>query len=389
MRILDVCAFYSPYGGGVKTYVRRKMELGAQLGHEIVILAPGEREEIIEERDGAILATIPAPLLPLDRRYRYFDDEPALHAALDRWRPDFVEASSPWRSASMVARWQGSAPRALVMHADPLAAYAYRWFGTIANRETIDKGFASFWQHLRRLDEGFDQVVTAGRDLAQRLTEGGLTKVVTIPMGVEPGYFSPALRDETLRAELLASCGLGPEATLLIGVGRLAAEKRWPMVIEAAEAAAGRHPMGLILIGTGTARSKVITAIGRNPHAQLFEPTSNREQLARVLASSDALVHGCEAETFCMVAAEARASGLPLIVPDQGGAADQFVEGQGMLYRAADPVSLRDGLTHFVETTPMFHRMRATADAPSTRTMDQHFEELFASYRAMAYSRAA
>ena len=64
MRILDVCAFYSPYGGGVKTYVRRKMELSAQLGHEIVILAPGEREEIVEERDGAILATIPAPLLP-------------------------------------------------------------------------------------------------------------------------------------------------------------------------------------------------------------------------------------------------------------------------------------------------------------------------------------
>ncbi|WP_084582843.1 glycosyltransferase [Sphingomonas azotifigens] len=389
MRILDVCAFYSPYGGGVKTYVRRKMELGAQLGHEIIILAPGEREEILEERDGAILATIPAPLLPLDRRYRYFDDEPALHAALDRWRPDFVEASSPWRSASMVARWQGSAPRALVMHADPLAAYAYRWFGTIANRETIDKGFSSFWQHLRRLDDGFDQVVTAGRDLARRLTDGGLTKVVTIPMGVEPGYFSPNLRDESLRAELLASCGLQPESTLLIGVGRLAAEKRWPMVIEAAEAAAGRHPMGLILIGTGTARSKVIAAIGRNPHAQLFEPTSNREQLARVLASSDALVHGCEAETFCMVAAEARASGLPLIVPDQGGAADQFVEGQGMLYRAADPVSLRDALTHFVETTPMFHRMRATADAPGTRTMDQHFEELFASYQAMAYSRAA
>jgi alpha-1,6-mannosyltransferase len=37
----------------------------------------------------------------------------------------------------------------------------------------------------------------------------------------------------------------------------------------------------------------------------------------------------------------------------------------------------------------MFHRMRAIADAPGTRTMDQHFEELFASYRAMAYSRAA
>ena len=36
------------------------------------------------------------------------------------------------------------------------------------------------------------------------------------------------------------------------------------------------------------------------------------------LASADALVHGCEAETFCLVAAEARASGTPMIVPDRG-----------------------------------------------------------------------
>ncbi|NWP89654.1 glycosyltransferase family 1 protein, partial [Escherichia coli] len=77
----------------------------------------------------------------LDRRYRYFDDEKALHRALDRWRPDFVEASSPWGSASMVARWDGAAPRALVMHADPLSAYAYRWFGQVASIETIDRGF--------------------------------------------------------------------------------------------------------------------------------------------------------------------------------------------------------------------------------------------------------
>jgi alpha-1,6-mannosyltransferase len=389
MRIVDVCAFYTPHGGGVKTYVRRKMARGPALGHEIIILAPGEREEIVEQSDGAVLATIPAPLLPLDRRYRYFDDESALHRALNRWQPDFVEASSPWRSAAMVARWQGPAPRSLVMHADPLAAYAYRWFGMIAPREAIDRGFSTFWQHLRRLDQSFDLVVTAGQGLAHRLSEGGLRNTVTIPMGVEPGHFSPGLRDEALRAALLASCGLGPDATLLIGVGRLAAEKRWPMVIEAAEAAAVRNPIGLIMLGDGTARSRVITAIGRNPHAQLFQPTRDRAQLAHVLASADALVHGCEAETFCMVAAEARASGLPLIVPDEGGAADQFVDGQGMLYRAADGGDLRDTLTHFVESDPSLHRLRATADAAATRTMDTHFEELFASYGAQRLARAA
>ena len=40
MRIVDVCAFYSPHGGGVKTYVQHKMLAGPRLGHEIIILVP-------------------------------------------------------------------------------------------------------------------------------------------------------------------------------------------------------------------------------------------------------------------------------------------------------------------------------------------------------------
>ena len=35
MRIVDVCAFYSPHGGGVKTYVEQKMAMGPQFGHDI------------------------------------------------------------------------------------------------------------------------------------------------------------------------------------------------------------------------------------------------------------------------------------------------------------------------------------------------------------------
>jgi alpha-1,6-mannosyltransferase len=43
MRIVDVCAFYTPAGGGVKTYVRHKMLAGPARGHEIVILAPAAK----------------------------------------------------------------------------------------------------------------------------------------------------------------------------------------------------------------------------------------------------------------------------------------------------------------------------------------------------------
>src|SRR3954471_1879208 len=231
MRIVDVCAFYTPAGGGVRTYVDAKLRAAARFGHEVVVIAPGERREVVQRGPGAILVTIPSPKLPVDRRYGYFNDEQALHRELDCWRPDHVEASSPWSSATMVGRWQGSASRSLVMHSDPLAAYAYRWFGRVASVPTIDRWFSRFWRHLRGLDHMFDLVVSANSDLTARLRGGGLTKTETLPMGVEAGLFSPAHRTEALRRSLLSSLGLEDSAILLLGIGRLSAEKRWDTVL--------------------------------------------------------------------------------------------------------------------------------------------------------------
>ncbi len=382
IRIVDVCAFYAAAGGGVKTYVERKLKAGRPGGQEIIIVAPGETDAVIREEPGGCIMTLASPRFPLDRRYRYFDDETALHRLLDRLSPDLVEASSPWGSASMVGRWRGAALRSLVMHADPLSAYAYRWFGGVASRDLIDRGFDWFWRRLRRLDSQFDLVVSASAGLSRRLGAGGLGKVVTIPMGVEPGIFSPFRRDEALRARLLARCGLEERSTLLVGIGRLAPEKRWPMVIEAVTAAGYDQPVGFLLFGDGRDRAKVVRAAANNPHVHLAAPITDRIELATILASADALVHGCEAETFCMVAAEARASGLPLIVPDEGGAADQFSQGQGGSYAARSPASLARTIGAFIASSPATHRARAVMAAPQVVDMDEHFDRLFATYTA-------
>lgn len=376
MRIVDVCAFYSPQGGGVKTYVEQKLRLGPELGHEIVILAPADRYEVIERGPLARIVTIPSPRFPLDRNYWYFDDEDALHDALDSLSPDFVEVSSPWRSPSIVGRWKGSVPRALFMHADPLSAYAYRWFEPMFSRETIDKRFAPFWQHLRRLSTEFDSVVCASSELRYRLEEGGLPHTALIPMGVEEGVFSPARRDLALRRQMLELCDLPEAAGLLLGVGRLSAEKRWPMVIDAVLAASAAAPLGLVLLGGGGQERKILKAIGGNPHIRLLKPERNRARFAALLASADALVHGCEAETFCLSAAEARASGVPVIVPDRGGAADHAADGAGIAYQATDPEDLAQAIL----------TMAATGwprTSSPVQTMRGHFAELFAHYEGL------
>ena len=385
MRIVDVCAFYSPSGGGVRTYVDAKLRSASRLGHEIVVLTPAENAEVVEVAPGALLAGIPAPTMPFDRRYRYFNDTVRLHRELDLWRPDHVECSSPWSSASAVARWRGSATRSLFMHSDPMAAYAYRWFGFL-NPAVVDGLFSRFWDHMRFLGRSFDAVVSPSRQLAERLRQRGLTNVWTVPLGVE-GSFSPARRDPELRRKLLAEMGLTPDAKLLLSVGRLAPEKR-PELIARAVADAGRsRNIGLVLVGEGPMRRKIEKVAAASGRIRLLGHISDRDLVARLMASADALVHACEAETFGLVLAEALASGTPVVVPDRGGAFEQLRPGCGQSYRAGDKAELTKALVQLVDAG----RCLCSADGrvPDPRLMEDHFRELFGLFGEFACAEAA
>ena len=383
MRIADVSAFYTPAGGGVRTYVEAKLKAAARFGHEMVMIVPGPVNETTRRGPGAYLVSVASPPMPLDRRYRYFDDERALHAVLDAWQPDHVEASSPWSSATMVGRWQGNASRSLMMHADPLAAHAYRWLGGLASTARIDAWFGWFWRHLRGLGQMFDTVVCANAQFADRLLEGGVANVETIRMGVEGGVFAPSLRSAALRSAALRSLGLDETATLLIGVGRFSAEKRWPMVLRAVAAAGRSHPLGILLVGDGRQRARLELLAGRLASCTIWPRIEDRNELACLMASADALVHGCEAETFCLVAAEARASGIPIIVPDRGAALDQLAGGGGTSYRAGSEQDLTQAIGAFIERGPQLQRAAATRSS-RVRTMDEHFAALFARYEQLA-----
>ena len=280
----------------------------------------------------------------------------------------------------MVARWRGDAVRALIMHADPLASYAYRWLHPMMSHATIDQVVRPWWDHIRQLNDGFDLVVCANESLTGRLVRGGINRAVTVPMGIEPGLFSPGRRDEALRAALLAQCGLAKDAHLLLSVGRMASEKRLPMIIDAVAAAGQTAPVGLVMIGDGPERTRVERHIRRNPHIRLLSPERDRSRMATLLASADALVHGCESETFGMVAAEARASGLPMIVPDSGGASAQLAPGAGTSYRAGDATALTAAIMRFAAADEggAAGQWRAAAIAASQHpiSMTDHFMAL-------------
>lgn len=379
MRIVDVCGFYTPHGGGIRTYVEQKLAMAERFGHDITILAPDAEYSRLEVSPSARIIGLPSPRFPLDRKYFAFTDAAPIHAELDRLEPDFVEASSPWRSASITMSWRPEVPKAFIMHSEPLSAHVYRWFERLASTDAVDRQFDWFWERLREFGRTFSAVICANSNLADRMSEGGVGNVFNVPMGVQPGIFGPEHRDEALRSELLAECALGPEATLLVTAGRLANEKRVPMLVEAAMRAGVERPVGLTIFGEGRAQGKIVRAIAGDPHIRLFKPVRDRARFAAILASADALLHGCEAETFGMTTAEARASGVPVIAPDRGGASD--FSDPPLQYSAADA----DDAVRAILALP--GRFAPYPPSDKVHSMEDHFAELFALYGRLSAER--
>jgi alpha-1,6-mannosyltransferase len=391
MRIVDVAEFYSPTGGGVRTYIDRKFEAAAQLGHEFFVIAPGP-EDRFEPRSSGGVIWVRSPRLPFDANYYMFWDAAPVHQQLDSLSPDLIEASSPWRGAWIVANWPGAAPRAMFMHADPVAIYPQRWLAPVASPERIDQMFEWFWDYLRKLTGRFGSVVAGGQWLAKRFEQHGVAAVAGIPLGVDRAAFSPRLRDERLRSDLLKACGRPDDAKLALAVGRFHPEKRWPMVIEATSRASADIPIGLVVVGDGIDRDRVLRAAAGKPHVHLIPPIRDRGLLATHLASADVLVHGCDSETFGLLPAEAMASGLPLVGPDRGGFADLAQPSCSEIYRSGDTDAAAAAIRRLFARDPGALKAAALEAAFKVRHDTDHFAELFDHYQSVAgvaRSRAA
>ena len=379
MKIVDVCGFYSETGGGVRSYVHHKLQAAARAGHQMTIIAPGATDRT-EALLGGTIIWLAGPPMPFDDNYRLFGDHRAVWRALDAEAPDVVEGSSPWKSGRLAAHWPGRAVRALIFHQDFVAGYPYTALSQVLSLRTIDALFGPYWRYVRRLSERFDVTVAGGEWLAERLAGFAVHNPVAVPFGIESGRFSPANRDVALRREMLAQCGASPDGRLLLAVGRFHPEKRHHTIIEAFTLARARRPdLGLVLVGDGMARASVERLAARAGHVYLAGSVSDRDRLATIYASADALVHGSAAETYGLVVAEAISSGLPVVTPDIGGAADLARHGVSRTYPTGDAKACAAAVLDLLATPDS-----TTAFSPPGSAED-HFLALFALYQRLLH----
>jgi alpha-1,6-mannosyltransferase len=388
MRVVDVNEFYSPTGGGVRTYIDRKMAIMADQGHELICIACAKEDRVEERAGGGKIIYLKGPGLPFDKNYGLFSRAEPIWRWLDELKPDVVETSSPWRPAWIVGKWQGTALKSFFMHNDNIAAYPMRWLEGVADPQVIEDHCAIYSRYMNRFLTLYDTVVTNGPALQKRLARRGVHIDTAMTLGIERSHFSPGLRDERLRAAMLAQLGLPPEGRLLLGMGRHHGEKRWPMVIDAVEVAGEKMPIGLMLLGTGPESKKIEARIAGNPHIKMFRPVYQRPELARIMASCDALIHGSEAEPFGLVPSEAMASGLPLIVPNSGGCAEVADPLTSETYAPRDAISAAAAISRLFAREPAILRKAAIVAAGRVRTDREHAIELIDYYQGLIDQRA-
>jgi alpha-1,6-mannosyltransferase len=383
MKIVDVAEFYSDTGGGVKTYINQKLKAAKRLGHDMVVIAPGT-ESGEEERFGGRVLWVKGPKLILDPNYVVLWRKKEVHRLLYREQPDVVEGSSVWTGGHFAGTWQGNAVKSLVFHQDPVAVYPQTFLNSLFSLKALDKMFGFAWSYIKRVSNMYDTTVVSGDWLNQRLQKYDIHNPTTIRFGINKSFFSPSRRDPALRKKLLTELGLGKDASLCISVSRFHPEKRVGTIIEGFEKASKKKPMGLLLFGGGPMEKWVAYKSEKTPHMKLMGFTSDRDELANIMASCDYFLHGSAAETFGIVVAEAICSGLPVVVPDRGGAMDFGNPDYSEVYATGDSDAMAESILKIIER-PRTELAEACSIAAENyvRSVDDHFDELFSYYSSL------
>jgi alpha-1,6-mannosyltransferase len=355
------------------------------LGHELVVVAPGPRDEETRVGVGGRIVRYRAPRMPYDPSYHAPLAISRMRAIVHEVAPDVLQISSPF-----VPLWVGATLRVplrvYVHHSDPIGCY----LAPLAAKHPAARPLeAAAWRYVAAVSARCDATIVAGDWLGRELTSHGCRRVHTVEFGIDHEHFSPARRDEAYRRELLGELASDPDARLVLVAGRLAADKRQSLVLAALELAARKRPLGLVLLGDGPERARLEERGRRLPSFRSLRFTRDREEYARLLASVDVLAHGSLCETFGFLLAECLASGTPVVVPDRGGAADLANGNFAEHYAAfAGPAAVAGAIGRLF-ARPRSDLSRVAAERalriPSTRS---HFASLFAKYAELMTAKA-
>lgn len=201
-------------------------------------------------------------------------------------------------------------------------------------------------------------------------------RVVVVRNGLNLEAFQPRTATGALHDELK----LPRSAKLLVTIGQIGLRKGLDVLAAAAGEIVRRVPDAhFVLIGERSStkdesiafEQAIIAQFAVQGLADRLHRLGHRDDVPRLLAEADLLVHPANQEPFGRVLLEAGACGLPVVATNVGGTAEIVVDGEtGRIVPPRDPHSLALAVGELLRADEARQRMRFAARDRAVREFD-------------------
>jgi len=340
--------------GGAQTHLitvlREAISLPDVEHHVVSLFGDGELSE--EIRSLGVQVHI-LDLRPYFRKRKFLAAAAEVQNLIGTLQPDLVEAHLTWsRFIALFAAWRANVPLRIGFEQGDL--YMNSWKFRIAN-------FVA--QSLAH------RIVVCSRalgDWAHRTHGIFRTKLLVLHNCVDLAKFNP-------KGPVAKEVRPTEAKTVFCAVGTLGrgVNKRMDVCIRAlASARSDGANVALVICGDGEQRTELETLASSLGISSWVRFLGTRSDVASVLRACDVFCHAAPWEPFGIVAIEAMAVGLPIVVPDSGGIREILENGEGgLLYAALDHQALGQAMVRLAED----HSLRKSMAAAGRRVVEERF----------------
>ena len=317
MRVGLVCPYSFEVHGGVQTHVLGLAHALRGLGHEVGVLAPGQRHEAMPEFVSTTGRSTP---VPFNGSVARVDAGPTAAARVRAWlregEYDVLHLHEPATSLSAHTLGAAQAPVVGTFHTSQRTTRLLE-----ASAATVLRG------RMRRVQAH----IVVSEEARRTLARYDAADATVIPNGVDASHFvSPAPR--------------GSGAPTLLFLGRVdEPRKGLGVALDAMPSVLDSHPGARLVVAGGGAPDRRTTRAARRlgDRVELLGPVDDQVK-SRLLATCDLLVApNTRGESFGIVLAEAMAAGATVLASDLPAFAVVLGHGRlGALFAAGDPADL-------------------------------------------------
>jgi 1,2-diacylglycerol 3-alpha-glucosyltransferase len=299
---------YAPQVNGVSVSLQMISEGLKKRGHQVTIFAP--RFPGYKDDQPSVVRLPSLKYLNNPPIYVAVLGTPRTTWSLTRRHFDVLHAHSPL-SVGLLAYFTASTKNLPLIYTYHTSITDYTHYVKFIGGTSLVK-YAAGWFSATSTNLG-DQIVVPSPKFHRLLMEQKVRKPIhTIPNGIDLSMFQAAKNPGSLRNRL----GVGPEAPILLTVGRMDPEKRLDFIVDAFVKISERHPNAqLVFAGDGSARKGLEEKVAKtNVKERIhFLGMVDRAELPDVFHDATVFLSASTTEVHPISVIEAIASGLPMV----------------------------------------------------------------------------